>query len=292
MERINIAELLKDCPEGMELDCTLFENVFFDGIDTEAETFTILLYRKHNNIKNGFSVTKFGMYSMSPGAKCIIFPKGKTTWKGFVPPREFKDGDIVALGAKDGAQLFIFKEYIHRDYAKCYMMLDSDGKIGFEIGDYHVARLATEEEKQKLFDAIKANGYKWNAETKTLEKLIEPKFKVGDKIRSKVIKSFINIITKVCENHYELDDECILPLNCQDKWELVTYKFDITTLKPFDKVLVRSTDDDIWRPAIYGFTDSDRYYVVGGVYWRQCIPYEENKELLGTTNNPEEYGSR
>ena len=36
-------------------------------------------------------------------------------------------------------------------------------------------RLATEEEKQKLFDVIKANGYRWNAETKTLEKLIEPK---------------------------------------------------------------------------------------------------------------------
>ena len=42
-------------------------------------------------------------------------------------------------------------------------------------------RLATEEEKQKLFDAIKTNGYCWNAETKTLEKL--PKFKVRDRIK-------------------------------------------------------------------------------------------------------------
>ena len=33
-----------------------------------------------------------------------------------------------------------------------------------------------EEEKQRLFDAIKERGYKWNAETKTLEKLVEPKF--------------------------------------------------------------------------------------------------------------------
>jgi hypothetical protein len=43
--------------------------------------------------------------------------------------------------------------------------------------------LATEEEKQELFDAIQDNGYKWNEETKTLEKLVEPKFNVGDKIK-------------------------------------------------------------------------------------------------------------
>lgn len=28
-------------------------------------------------------------------------------------------------------------------------------------------------------------GYKWNTETKTLEKLIQPKFKVGDMVRHK-----------------------------------------------------------------------------------------------------------
>ena len=34
MEKINIAELLKDCPEGMGLDCTMFEDncVEFDDI--------------------------------------------------------------------------------------------------------------------------------------------------------------------------------------------------------------------------------------------------------------------
>ena len=33
MEKLNIAEILKDCPKGMELDCTLFEDVHFDCID-------------------------------------------------------------------------------------------------------------------------------------------------------------------------------------------------------------------------------------------------------------------
>ena len=30
--KLNISELLKDCPKGMELDCTLFEGLEFDGI--------------------------------------------------------------------------------------------------------------------------------------------------------------------------------------------------------------------------------------------------------------------
>lgn len=28
--KINIVELLKDCPQGMELDCTMYEDVYFD----------------------------------------------------------------------------------------------------------------------------------------------------------------------------------------------------------------------------------------------------------------------
>ena len=32
-EKINIAELLKDCPKGMELDCAMYEDVHFDYVD-------------------------------------------------------------------------------------------------------------------------------------------------------------------------------------------------------------------------------------------------------------------
>ena len=32
MEKINIAELLKDFPKGMELDCMIYDNIVFDGI--------------------------------------------------------------------------------------------------------------------------------------------------------------------------------------------------------------------------------------------------------------------
>lgn len=383
--KINVAELLKDSPSGTELDCTMYEDVYFDYID---ELCNIYCYIKNEDFRTSIMFNRHGRPNSNVKSKCVIFPKGKTTWEGFVPPSQFKDGDVVALGSNDGAQLFIFKEYIHHDYAKCYMMLDRDESIDFGIKDYHVARLATEEEKQKLFDTIKANGYRWNAETKTLEKLIEPKFKVGDWIvtpSNKVLQITSIEGTRYRFNNesryweiYYCDKEChlwtmqdakdgdvlvcdngnnktiylfkeqrglsnianayfqILNMNNElrlmfnkaadfnlntkpatkeqrdllfqkmkeagyewdaDKKELKkveqnpTNKFDITTLKPFDKVLVRDNNEQKWTVDLFSFYDKDLVYkyVCVGHYVNQCIPYGGNEHLLGTTDDCDEY---
>ena len=43
-----------------------------------------------------------------------------------------------------------------------------------------------------------------------------------------------------------------IPFSKQDCWELAPNKFDITTLKPFDKVLVRTNKfDPIWTIDFY-----------------------------------------
>ena len=88
---VNIAELLKDCPQGMELDCTMYENVTLDSVST-ARDYPIRIVTK-----NGFA-TKLTQYGQNVGieeGKCVIFPKGKTTWEGFVPPCKFKVGDRI-----------------------------------------------------------------------------------------------------------------------------------------------------------------------------------------------------
>lgn len=70
--------------------------------------------------------------------------------------------------------------------------------------------------------------------------------------------------------------------------------------KPFDKVLVRDTKDEYWRPAFFASFDEHSitgysYGLVGdpeGVFCKHCIPYnEETKHLLGTLMNGKE-GSR
>lgn len=289
--RINVAELLKDCPKGMELDCTMFENVTFEGINKQSKFPIIIKIGEHCKY-----LTKEGCYIDTyciSESKCVIFPKGKTTWEGFIPPCKFKDGDILTT---DLGSTFILKEPNENNfYYSCYIALNDVSRIVKSYTQFCTkkgCRLATEEEKQKLFQAIKDNGYEWNAETKTLEKLVEPKFKVGDKIKSKVLKSDINTITKVCENHYELDDGFTLELDCQDKWRLVSDKFDLTTLVPFEsRVLVRAADNQFWRPAIWGVKHEDWDFccVTGGEMWEQCIPYEGNEHLLGTTDDCEDF---
>ena len=60
--------------------------------------------------------------------------------------------------------------------------------------------------------------------------------------------------------------------------------------KPFDKVLVRDRDDLLWIPEFFShYTGLElcKYKCIVNVY-SQCIPYEGNEHLLGTTDKPKE----
>ena len=257
MEKINIAKLLKDCPKDMELDCTMFDDVKFIAVDEAEKPLCIRtgdIYR---------FLTEFGTWTFDENAKCVIFPKGKTTWEGFVPPCKFKDGDIVAT--EHGLFIGIVKVK-NNIQVNTYCLINEHGFFTKNI-NYGFERFATEEEKQKLFDAIKANDYKWNEETKTLEKLVEPKFKVGNRVRDKSAE------------------------DCHELCELVSNKFDINTLKPFDKVLVRNDNGQKWTVDLFSFHDKDLIYeyACAGHYVNQCIPYKGNEYLLGTNNECKEY---
>lgn len=301
--KINIAEILKDCPKGMELDCASYDNVSFDKIsDDKKATYPIFCYitDKEGN-RSSISFTENGCESKRYGAKCVIFPKGKTTWEGFVPPCKFKDGDIIADSYFDTICIFKGEGRI-RGTVNYYCGINDSGVFFIKdvkdqdeyFGEIEGYNFATEEEKQKLFDAIKANDYRWNKETKTLEKLIKPKFKVGDRIRLKENHNYIYTITGIREkeNKYECGVTFVLRFGNQDEWELVPNKFDITTLKPFEsRVLVRVNDCGEWRCAFWGHLKRGKYMkydTIRGIY-KQCIPYENNEHLLGTTNDCDEY---
>lgn len=291
MEKINVAELLKDCPQGMELDCILFKDtqVYLWNITTDPYYPIEIKVEYPSKELETFSLNKYGAIYNRPTAKCIIFPKGKTTWKEDLG--SFKDGDILTTRA---GSIFILKESYEDTYSYgCYVALDFEKAIiknSERFCNKEGCRLATEEEKKELFNTLQAKGYKWNAETKKLEKLIKPKFKVGDIIQD---KDGVQVrITKV-----NLKDElytCESLLSqwvwyiCFDEgnnWELALGKFDISTLKPFDKVLVRDEVGSVWHIQLFenfDITHNYPYVCIGyNNRFKQCIPYEGNEHLLG-----------
>ena len=291
--KINIAELLKDCPKGMELNCTCADNVVFDKI-IEYEQIKCVI----GECREPLILDKYGRLLHICCPKCVIFPKGKTTWEGFQKP--FKDGDILYIRASFD-WVCIYKEgkdtkNIHKYVATCIssvhidITLTYDGASLCRKEDILKMRLATEEEKKKLFDAIKANGYKWNPETKTLEKLINKnKFVVGTTITNGKIIS--KIVSRDIDS-YQLEDGNYVFFNEVHNWELVPDKFDISTLNPFDKVLVRDKDIQEWCISFfdhYNGLETYKYSCINGSGYAQCIPYEGNEHLRGTTNNCDDF---
>lgn len=101
------------------------------------------------------------------------------TLEKLIDPK-FKDGDI--LTNKFGKP-FILKAYLPEiDNVWSYCGIDCANKFNKSSNNWTFAksvRFATEEEKEILLQAIKDNGYKWNAETKTLEKLKKEKFDIS-----------------------------------------------------------------------------------------------------------------
>ncbi len=88
------------------------------------------------------------------------------------------------------------------------------------------------------------------------------------------------------------DAECMLfPSRDQRDWskfgvtDQTTDQKQETELKPFDKVLVRDRDDRKWGCDFFcHLGDKEGVFVCISSWWRQCIPYEGNEHLLGTTN--------
>ena len=181
------------------------------------------------------------------------------------------------------------------------MIICNKGDLALCAYDLTV-RFATEEEKQKLFKAIKDNGYEWNAETKTLKKLVKPKFKVGDKLVNRVNMymgdlSHQCVISEITNDKYILNDGGYIHFKNQDIWELVNDKkqrFDPKTLQPFDKVLARDTENSTWRGTLFSHYNKDDGVsypcVTVGEVFSVCIPYnEDTKRLLGTSEEAPEY---
>ena len=92
------------------------------------------------------------------------------------------------------------------------------------------------------------------------------------------------------------DGECTLFPSQEErdwsKFKVKKPKFDTKTLRPFDKVLVRDCENDMWKVDFYSHKDADgefTYVCIGSPY-TYCIPYnDDTKHLVGTIDEEPEY---
>lgn len=288
--KINIAELLKYCPKGMELYSPIFGAVYFEGVKDTGRAILIEVSTSCNSIYQFYPDGKYNTYYSD--SECLIFPsKDQRDWNKFQRP--FEDGDVVVVEGYNCYQYIVFhtnaKDYISTGYNCFRDTLFVNNKV-CNIEEITSIRKATEEEKQKLFDSIKANGYKWNPKTKTLEKL--PRFKVGDRIKHKDSGIYCTL-GEYSEGISAYRTTIGLSLTHKDleSWELAPNKFDVNALMPFDKVLVAHKKGE-WHIQFfekYSPTSKFPFICIGGSAYQRCIPYGVNKHLMGTTNDCEEY---
>lgn len=239
-EKLNLVEILKDCPSGTKLYSTVFGDVEFEHVYISANH-PIVIRLKDGTRK---SFTAEGKLFTEYDGECILFPsREERDWSKFKPIYEFKDGDILSYQnvALSNRTIYIYRRHERFNTSYYIALIGSTNPSlmvcgGLALNAYDLTvRFATEEEKKKLFDTIKEMGYKWNAETKTLEKFVEPKFNPNtfrpfDKVLVRFFDSdcwrceFFSHITNVYDNVYRytttsgntLYDKCI-PYNDETK---------------------------------------------------------------------------
>lgn len=110
---------------------------------------------------------------LNAGDKIQVPANCKATIKdGFITieekQEEFKEGDILI--ARDTGLIVILKNYQNEDKTVFCSYYNSEDRLNFNWLACYFSH-ATEEEKRRFFDELKAKGLRWNAETKTMERI-------------------------------------------------------------------------------------------------------------------------
>jgi hypothetical protein len=279
MENLDLREILKDVPRGTKLYSPLFGECSLFAVNNRIE----LLDSNNKKVWLYYN----GKYQQTYNGECMLFPsKEQRDWSQFKVPCQFKIGDIIYHKHNDFISIYKGDGYRFNVgyYTKeklSYTNLNTFVKI-----DNSNYRLATNAEKELFYNELQNEGYFWNDKTNSLEKY---KFKIRDKIQNINTKNRYKVIN-INQDYYILENNCILECSDQNKFENV--KFDITTLKPYDEVLVRDIYEDYWRFATFGFYKefgTHPFHTIGGIGFDCCIPYKGNEHLIGTKNECDEY---
>lgn len=313
VEKINIVEILKDKPQGTKLYSSACGKCKLEEVDDKS--FKISFYNSKFGFMNGGEGYLDKNGKLYDDGECIIFPsKEMRDWSKFA----WKKGDVLINSC--GFQC-IFKEWASDDYTKfngCY----SNSKDGYEdVSNAETAKFV------KLDNNI-AYGYVreierklggiLNLETLEIEKT-QPEFKDGDivvygesvaicrRFYKHTLSFYISLnemfgllfadeVESSEEYRFATEEEKQQLFDALEKegkaWDAEKKQIvDIKKehqFKPFEKVLVRDSIDDVWRASFFShIKENDGRYVTTCVTWKFCIPYIGNESLLGTTKDVE-----
>lgn len=309
-QELIIAEILRNKPQGIKLYSPIFGDCTFCYVKDESSD--ICVRRPYNEI----SYFNFnGIYHT--GGECLLFPsKEMCDWYKFA----WKKDDVLV---NENNAHIIFENTYTTFIGKYYC--DGDDKSGYSYisGRYTACTQQFHIEEGDAVQTYISNiGKEIGLKTLEVEKG-QPEFKDGDVVCISgmgylaygIVKSIDNSSKKL--EYYVLNDMSALKfedwLSFEDKhiqpitetqrmilfdalakegkyWDaekkqVIDVKLEIK-LQPFDKVLVRDSEDREWRISLFGYKDNSYYYCINGYSWKQCIPYEGNEHLLGTKNNP------
>ena len=317
-EKINVAEILKDKPQGTKLYDWLYNiDVESDTISTtDTETVVWCINETDNNTTCHRGYSEFGtVRGCSDGLRILLPSKEMRDWSKFA----WKKGDVLVCGVDN---LCIFEKWDNEDY--------TEFKAIFATPNYSGATFKTEKWSKETNEAVikqyisnieKFKGGKLNLATLEIEK--QPEFKDGDIVIFKsdviVLVKRISFSKKVYFHAYMSNGDAYIQAT---EHEFYGYIYEIKGLatdsekqqlfealkkegkawdeekkkivdlpkkcefKPFDKVLVRDCNHK-WKAGFFSHYSEGLicpFICVGGCY-EYCIPYnEETAHLLGTTD--------
>lgn len=186
-----------------------------------------------------------------------------------------KDGLFIADGSCPDAECQLFPSREVRDWSKFFKRGD------VAIHSFNGCGVLVEEWTDDSYTSFKASVFQLKkggfAKRDKRVLSIDDFVKASDEQRDK----FISDMEKFFGGKYNPDTMQVEPMKpeCQ--------------FKPFDKVLARDNEDSKWYCDIFSHYEEDNEYsycCIGAAY-KECVHYEGNEHLFGTTDPYTEGGS-
>ena len=311
-EKINIAAILNDRPNGLRLYSPIFGECAFCYLRKDTNDICV---KKRNGVIEYFNSE--GLYFAL--GEVMLFPsKEMRVWDKFA----WKKGDALSCGVDN---LCIFEEWANEEYTEFYAKFVTPNYSGNTFKTEKWSKEINEAViKQYISNIEEFKGGKLNLTTLKIEKT-QPEFKDGDIVALVVRKcthiaifqsrqeAYIGFHAVLCQNDELLIEEPFredvgdIELRLANEEEKIKL-FDALTIegkywdaekkqivdlkpkcefKPFDKVLGRNEKGDVWEADFFSnYREKSQYpFHCVGFNRKYCIPYnEETSHLLGTND--------